>query len=177
MQQLFMRRHDLENLPDVVALPSGYTLREAREEDANALSQLFQHTFIESAQERTQEWVLATLVHAPDVLTTYVIDYADVPVSTASLRTLPDLYPSSAYIHWVATDPEHQGKGLGAAVTLAVLREAARRGMKDAVLETDDDRLPAIRTYQKLGFQPEHRHETHGSRWSIIADMLAAANF
>ncbi len=177
MHQLFMRRSNLEDLPTTAALAPGYTIRAYRETDAEPLSGVFQRAFPESAEEKTPDWVRKTLANAPDVLTTFVVDYEGVPVSTASLRSLPDLYPESAYVHWVATDPAFQGKGLGSAVTIAVLQEAARRGMKDAVLETDDNRLPAIRTYQHLGFLPEHRHETHLSRWSIIADMLAAANF
>ena len=42
-------------------------------------------------------------------------------------------------------------------LVLAALYEFARMGLTDAVLETDDDRLAAIKTYQNLGFQPEHR--------------------
>jgi mycothiol synthase len=73
-------------------------------------------------------------------------------------------------------DPAHQGQKLGYIVSLAVLNMFVERGCKDAVLETDDHRLPAIKTYRNLGFHPEHRHETHPERWArILADLLAAA--
>ena len=87
---------------------------------------------------------------------------------------LPDAYPDSGYLHWVGASPDYAGKRLGYAVTLAVLEEFVRLGCKDAVLETDDARLPAIRTYLNLGFLPTHRHETHAERWSAIEQNLAA---
>lgn len=106
-----------------------------------------------------------------------MIAYDGKPVATTSARLLPDRFPDSGYVHWVAADPAHQGHRLGYIVTLATLYEFARMGCKDAVLETDDDRLAAIKTYQNLGFKPEHRNALHIERWAkVAADLLAAVN-
>lgn len=173
--QLLMRRHDLANLPPLPELPPGYTLREYREGDLEPLAALMRAAFQEDTW--TPEKVRTALVDAPDVQKTLVIDFEGRPVATSSVRLLPDRFPDSGYVHWVAADPAHQGQRLGYAVTLATLHDFAQLGCKDAVLETDDHRLAAIKTYQNLGFVPEHTHDSHLERWGRIAsDLLAAAN-
>ncbi|HZO90601.1 MAG TPA: GNAT family N-acetyltransferase [Chthonomonadaceae bacterium] len=174
MHQLLMRRPNLDDLPPIPPLPPGYTLREYQPGDLEGLAALMRKAFEDP--QWTPEKVRQALINAPDVVKTFVIDYQGIPVATASARLLPDQYPGSGYVHWVAADPDHRGQRLGYAVTLAVLHEFVRRGCKDAVLETDDHRLAAIKTYQNLGFVPEHRHESHPERWAeIIARLLAAA--
>lgn len=175
MSQLLMRRPDLNGLPAVPELPEGYVLRDYRSEDLEPLTALMRAAFEDETW--TTGKIKAALPDDPTVKRIFVIAYQGVPVATASARLLPDKFPSSGYIHWVAADPTHQGKGLGYTVSLAVLHEFVRLGCKDAVLETDDFRLAAIKTYQNLGFVPENRHESHPERWvKILADLMAAAN-
>jgi mycothiol synthase len=174
MSQLFMRRPNLDNLPEI-SLPAGYTLREYREGDQEALAALMREAFQD--EKWTEDRVEQALVAPPDVVKTFVVEHAGTIVATASARLLPETHPDSGYVHWVAAHPTHTGQKLGAAVTVATLHEFVKLGCKDAVLETDDHRLAAIKTYQNLGFVPEHRHETHPERWArIISDLLAAAN-
>ena len=60
----------------------------------------------------------------------------------------------TGYLHWVATVPAHAGKKLGSFVSLAVLYKFQQEGCQNAVLETDDHRLAAIKTYLRLDFHP-----------------------
>lgn len=174
MRQLFMRRPTLDDLPPMPELPPGFTLREYKPEDLEPLAALMRRAFED--EQWTPEKLRSALVDAPDVKKIYVIDFGGRPVASASVRLLPDLYPDSGYVHWVAADPDYRGQKLGYIVTLATLYEFARLGCKDAVLETDDHRLAAIKTYQNLGFEPEHTHESHIARWArVAADLLAAA--
>jgi ribosomal protein S18 acetylase RimI-like enzyme len=174
MSQLFMRRPNLDALPNI-PLPPGAVLREYRESDRDSLAALMRAAF--SDETWTPERVDSALVKPADVVKTFVIEQEGEIVATASARLLPETYPGSGYVHWVAAHPSRAGQKLGAIVTVAVLQEFVRRGCKDAVLETDDHRLAAVKTYQNLGFQPEHRHETHPERWArVISDLLAAAN-
>ena len=46
-------------------------------------------------------------------------------------------------------------------------------GLDQAVLETDDFRLPAVRTYLRLGFVPEPRTPGDARRWSKVLRNLA----
>jgi mycothiol synthase len=77
-------------------------------------------------------------------------------LATASARVMPDQFPGSGYVHWVAADPAAQRMGLGTAMVVRVLRHFREAGLQDAVLETYEDRLPAIRCYLRLGFVPEY---------------------
>ena len=120
----------------------------------------------------TAERVAAWLLNDESIATVFVIDFGGVPVATASARLLPNDYPGSGYVHWVGASTAHRGKRLGALVSLAVLYEFARLGCRDAVLETDDFRVPAIKVYLNLGFVPEYRHATHAPRWSALQDAL-----
>lgn len=172
MSHLVMRRPDLENLPATPELPAGYTLRLYRETDLVSLASLLRDAFADP--QWTPERVRETLADSPEVKAVYVIEYGGEIVATASARLLPDVFPGSGYLHWVAVAPAHRGKHLGHAITVAVLHEFTRLGCKDAVLETQDDRLPAIQIYRSVGFVPEHTHETHPERWSKIAELLTA---
>lgn len=53
-------------------------------------------------------------------------------------------------IHGVATRPEHRGRGLGRAVTLATLLESRRAGAEAAVLQASPQ---GESVYRKLGFE------------------------
>lgn len=176
MSQLLMRRPDLNNLPPIPPMPSGYALRDYQEGDLEPLAALLKKAFPE--MEWTPEKARESLIDDPTVKRTFVITQNGVPVATASARLAPDKFPGSGYVHWVAADPEHKGLGLGYIVSLAALHEFVRLGCKDVVLETDDHRLAAIKTYQKLGFAPEYAHESHTERWAVIlSNLLASANF
>ena len=172
MSHLLMRRPNLENLPPVPDLPTGYALHRFRESDLTALAALLADAFEDATW--TPERVREALTESDEVEAVFVISAGEQVVATASARLLPDLFPGSGYLHWMAVAPAHRGNHLGYAVTLAVLHEFVRLGCKDAILETQDDRLPAIRIYQSVGFVPESAHETHPERWSKIAELLAA---
>lgn len=177
MDSLLMRRHDLADLPELPALPDGLVFREYRETDREPLAAILRSAFADESW--TPETVRERLIDAHDVHKTFVVasNDNDSPVATASVRIMPDRFPDSGYVHWVAVDPAYQGKKLGYYVTLACLHDFAARGLHDAVLETDDHRLPAIKTYQNLGFKPEHRDALHIDRWAkVAADLLAAVN-
>jgi mycothiol synthase len=68
--------------------------------------------------------------------------------------------------------PEHQGKQLGLVLVLHVLDYFKKKGFREAILDTDDFRLPAIRTYLKLGFEPVYIGENHRRRWELIMHKL-----
>ncbi len=122
------------------------------------------------------EWTEArarrNLTEAPDVEAVYVVANSDGLVATASARKAPGGPPNEGYLHWVGADPAHRGRGLGRLVSLRVLHHFRDGGCTTAVLETDDPRLPAIRTYLALGFVPEDIHTTHPERWTAVFEQL-----
>ena len=103
----------------------------------------------------------------------FFITAGETPVATAQLHLKPEgLYAPIPELGWVAVDPAHQGRGLGAVASLAVMHYAASRGHREIFLLTDDWRLPAIRTYLKLGFEPWLADASHPDRWRRIFEEL-----
>jgi mycothiol synthase len=164
-----MRRPDLEDLPELVALPPSYALRRALPDEVGILAKLLTRAFEVPWDE---DLVRRRLSEAPDVEAIYVVAHAEVPVATASARVVPEEYPGSGYLHWVAADPDYQGKGLGRMVVLRVLMHFREAGLRDAVLETQERRLAPLRTYLKLGFVPEYREDDDRLRWSRALPRL-----
>src|ERR687883_408137 len=76
---------------------------------------------------------------------------ADQPVASATAWRVPPEERATGYVHMVAALPAHRGRGLGRLVTLATLHHLRAHGFGEAVLDTDDFRLSAIRTYLGLG--------------------------
>ena len=68
----------------------------------------------------------------------------------------------------VGTRPLARGCGAGRLVLNACLHSLADRGYESVVLSTDDNRIPAIKLYLSLGFEPIFTHESHEERWKAI---------
>lgn len=167
---LLMRRPHLQNLPPLPALLSGYKLHEMTPPTQVSVAEVLRMAFEDERWD--EERVQIEFVEMPDVMKTFVITHDASVIATASTRLLPHLYPHSGYLHYVGVHPAFQGQRLGYAVSLAVLHEFARLGCRDAVLETDDFRLPSVKTYLNLQFSPENRHPSHPERWSEVMSNL-----
>ena len=157
-------------LPAEMPEPRTGRLRHAVETDADELAVLLMAAFDEAWDaDRARAELLATA----DVVRTWVVeDPQGRLVATASERLLREEYPDSGYLHWLATAPEVRGAGLGSLVTRACLAGFAGRGLQKAVLETEDFREPAVRTYLLLGFVPEYRNDDERLRWSALFPRL-----
>ena len=167
-----MFRPHLNDLPAAAPLPPGYNLRTAHgAKDELALASVLAASFNE---EWTVERVHQQLTAAPQVLAVYAATFEDSPVATAASRWVPDQFPETGYVHWVGTDPAHARRGLGMALMLWVLQDFRDRGYRYAILETDDFRLPAIRTYLRCGFVPVEfvDRDDHRERWSAIFQAI-----
>ena len=76
--------------------------------------------------------------------------------------------PFGGELGWVAGDPEHKGRGLGLAVCAAVTARFIQAGYRRIYLWTDDWRLPALKTYLKLGYEPVFYKEDMAERWQEV---------
>lgn len=167
---LLMRRSCLDNLPQMPALPDGFSLHVCEEREIPSLAALLSAAF-EDANWNVEK-VREALIDAADVKTTHVITYEGQVIATASSRLLPEAYPGSGYLHWVASHPNYRGQRLGYIISLVVLHEFAELGCQDAVLETQDPRIPAIKTYFHLDFEPEYRDDA--ARWEAIRSQIVS---
>lgn len=98
-------------------------------------------------------------------------------VATAMANHSPsEQHPNAGVLDWVAADPQHGNKGLGKAVTAAVVRLLVQRGYERIYLLTDDWRLPAIATYLSVGWEPHIYDEQMRERWEKVLQQLNKSN-
>jgi mycothiol synthase len=168
--QLFMRLPALTDLPAARSLEPGYALRQAVPADYGQLAELLAEAFGDTwdAERVAGEFSLGNGVEA-----IYVVASPSGVAATASARYLPDRYPKAGYVHYVGVRVSERGRRLGEVITRRVLVHFAEAGLDQAVLETDDFRLPAVRTYLRLGFVPEPRAPGDALRWSKVLRNLS----
>ena len=170
LPQLRMRFDRYDSLPGV-KLPDGYalcTLAERGEDDwIEALNATGDLGCWDRA--RARDWLCRDRPVVPEG--TFIIVFGGEPVATTCTVAPAPEEPRSE-TGWVSVSPDHQGKGLGYQVVLGALLYGKRIGYPGAYLNTDDWRLPAIKTYLNLGFEPEVSHESHPKRWkSVLAEL------
>jgi mycothiol synthase len=165
-----MRLPALSDLPSAPPLDPRYTLRQANPADYGQLAELLAEAFggAWDAERVAEEFSPANGVEA-----IYVVASPGAIAATASARYLPDRYPKAGYVHYVGVRVSERGRRLGEVITRRVLVHFAEAGLDQAVLETDDFRLPAVRTYLRLGFVPEPREPGDALRWSRVLRNLS----
>jgi mycothiol synthase len=165
--QLVMRRAGFDGLPDV-RLPDGYGLRCYRDEsDGAAWEQIVAAAF----ERETEAGEFDTRLRQHEAFRPERVLFAvrdEIPVATASAWDSPRWGKETGQVHMVAVLPRHRGQQLGYWVSLAVLHQFRREGRRDAMLSTDDSRLPAVKTYLRLGFVPVLVHENQRQRWAEV---------
>ena len=94
--------------------------------------------------------------------------------SAATLAVIPNYEKKEGYIHMVACKEEYRGRGIGTRMNAEAVRALHRAGMETAYLTTDDFRIPAIRSYLRVGFYPDIIDEEHRARWDAIFEIINA---
>ncbi len=85
----------------------------------------------------------------------FALDPDGVPAATAAMWTGDKLGPVLPRLHWVATDPAHEGRGLCKALLTAALDIAAAEYPGQPIyLTTQSCSWRAIRLYLRFGFEP-----------------------
>ncbi len=162
MSQLFMRKENTSDIPPL-RLPEGILLSTHLAGMEKSWEELIAASF--GASYSFDTMLTKWSGYAPGYV--FYLSREGAPVATASAVANPD-FPGEGWLHMVGTHPAARGLGLGKLASLAVLRSFAERGIRTAVLSTDDHRIPAIVTYLKLGFRPIILDDTHEGRWAKI---------
>jgi mycothiol synthase len=157
--------------PPEPQLPAGYRLRQYRPEDQEQYLELM-------AKAGFEDWDAERVRRMNgDVLPGgfFVVEHgaSRAVVAAAVAGHSPDpLHPRGGELGWVAADPSHSGRGLGLAVCAAVVRRFIQAGYRRIYLRTDDWRLPALKTYLKLGFEPFLFADGVEERWRAVRESL-----
>jgi mycothiol synthase len=166
--QMVLPAHVLAD-PPTPELPEGYALRVYRETDADALIALERKAGFQKWDRELLDEMLACAL--PRGI--FVVEHAGELVATAMATHNPtERHPFGGEVGWVAGDPAHSGRGLGRAVCAAVIRRYAEAGYERVYLATDDARLPALRIYLQLGFEPLMYAPGMEERWRAVRRKL-----
>lgn len=167
LPQLVMFRKELLELP-VIKTPQGFNVRTFIPGEAPEWEKIIKASF--NCECNFEKDIEANENFKPEAVC-FVCD-GNTPVATATAWYRGDFEPSVGYLHMVGLMPNYAGKGLGLIASLAALYKMREDGRKSAVLNTDDFRIPAIKTYLKLGFLPKFTHESHAKRWESILTQI-----
>ncbi len=169
MSQLKMERRDLDSLP-LIPIADGYVIRTFEAGDEAGLGRVYSASALGT---ETVEQVRSRLHGHPcfQPERVFVAVTGELIVGTASAwQSARD--PGVGYLHMLGVLPDYRGQHLGAALTVATLDYARREGFSAQRLLTDDWRLPAIRLYLALGYDPIVTDCTHPRRWRKVARNL-----
>lgn len=168
--QLRMLRPGLNDLP-ALALPEGFAVRSYQPGDWAHWERILAGSFGgDPTRFSFDRMMRRDAAFRPERV--LFVTAGGTPVATASAWRSPGLMAGAGTVHYVGVLPEFQGKRLGYWVTLAVLHRLAAEGFVRATLTTDDFRLPAIKTYLRLGFEPVLVHENQRERWpKVFAEL------
>jgi len=168
LPQLIMFLPFLDCLPQN-NLPDGYVLTHYNcSDDAEAWNKIISESF--NIQADFEKQIRSNENFRPERVS--FVCHGNTPVATATAWYNAQWDESVGYLHMVGLLPQYAGKSLGLQASLAALHQMKREGRKSAVLHTDDFRIPAIKTYTRLGFLPQITHESHVERWQKILTQI-----
>ncbi|MFP4380503.1 MAG: GNAT family N-acetyltransferase [Candidatus Sumerlaeia bacterium] len=149
-------------------------------EEDKGYEDAWKHIIAESFQEPHEKYDFKKIMkgdksYRPDRVWFIVKD--DEPVATASAFCWPRVMEDAGMVHYVGVLPTIQGKRLGYWISLAAMYQMTRDGFERAWLSTDDFRLPAIKTYLNLGFEPLLVHENQVQRWKNVFNAMGRPDF
>jgi len=169
--QLCFKRDNLDNLPPL-EIPEGYTLRNFADGGGEHWVRIINESFnIQYTMDDFKRIMLDDPAYSPDRIF-FICNPQGLPVATASAYRSKNWASDVGYVHYVGTCPNETGKKLGYWVSLAVLHKFVVDGCSSCVLQTDDFRIPAIKTYFRLGMHPVIVDANQPERWKKIIPQI-----
>jgi mycothiol synthase len=158
-------------MPPLPQVPSGYMLRSFQSGDEPDYYRLmalvgWPHWGDDMLREQSdritpENWIMAEETSSGKLV-----------ASAMGLQNRLEQKRFDSELGWVAADPSHAGRGLGLAVCAAATAALIRSGYQKIHLFTDDHRLPALKTYLRLGYVPFLNLPDMAERWRIICTQL-----
>ncbi len=167
LRMYFSRFYDLPDLK----LPPGVTLKKFEPGDEGRWAAVLQAAGDLGAwsPERAKRALSGPARVDSDGIHFLVVDGK--AVATACVQ-VNDARPDLPELGYVSVMPEYRGHGFGRLISLAVLKHIEERGHRSCFLRTDDHRLAAIKTYMRLGFDPDLSHSSYPKRWEALWTTL-----
>jgi mycothiol synthase len=156
------------SLPDIPAIPASYSLSVVVSEDIDDARHVIEidGTLSNSAWSRFRDAVVpdGMFVVQERASSTWVgvISAVHNPAATRSY------FPGGGELGYLVVAPEHRRRGLGAALVTAALRRLHQGRYRHIFLGVQSWRIPAIRCYLGVGFQPFIHAPELVPRWESV---------
>lgn len=96
----------------------------------------------------------------------FFIDYSGEHVGTITAYVIKE--ENAGDVHMVGIKTEYRGKGLSKYMLSAALTHLKKKGVKYALLTTDEWRKSAVKSYLTAGFLPVEYNEGMEERWKAV---------
>ena len=161
----------LLNTPPAVQLPPGYRMRTYHQGDKPRFYRVMELAgFTGWDDEVLQPW-LPRILQEGWFMAVHE-ESGEIVATAMALRDQSEFHTPGGELGWVAGGPAHSGCGLGTAVCSAATARMMDEGYRIVHLYTEDWRLPALKTYLKLGYVPLLSRPERPDRWRVICAQL-----
>ncbi len=170
-----MVREDLDGIPRV-ELPDDMTLRLYRPGDDETWLRVHRQAYADDVYEITPDLFRTSFGEDEAGLRRRCLflvdaDGREVGTATAWYERRWNARPWGR-LHYVAIVPSARGRRLSRALSAAALERMRRLGHRRALLGTQTPRIPAIRTYLRLGFVPHVPDDAARDAWRRVAARI-----
>jgi mycothiol synthase len=157
--------------PPEVRLPRGFTLRTYRPGDEDAFYAVMALAGWEGWNESVLQPWKAKIIPASWFMVIHK-ESERLAATAMGLHNYKGSYPFWSELGWLAADPDFSGNALGMGASAAVTSRLISAGYRKIQLFTEDYRLPALKTYLRLGYVPSLYTGDMLDRWNGICDVL-----
>jgi len=149
-------------------LPEGYALRVFREGDEEAYLELMHSAGFDGW---TREYLddLVKKVKPGGIFFVEPAGSSQIVATAMGWYRPHEVFPDAHEMGWVAAAPPHRGRGLGKVVICAATRALLEQGATTIYLLTDDWRVPAIKSYLRIGYVPFCANPEMKKRWDELS--------
>lgn len=154
-----------------IKVPDGFLLRNYKEKDANDVLRILSLSQLNDWNKEKLNKNIKGFVENGFFVVIHKSTQKVVATMVARVRPARN-YCKSGDIGWLCTDPKYRGKGLGYIAAASSVNCLLSNGYDDIYVNTDDDRLPAIKIFLKLGFKPLMYKNTMLDRWGLIKKKI-----
>ena len=156
-------------LPEV-SLPAGFALRAMGKDEMAAYNDLRGSAGFTAWDDAAWEQETRPQISGGHLVIVETATGRLAASATAELP-VPEQFHGFGLLGWVMCHPDFRGKRLGYAVCAAVMRMLYACGYRSFILATDDFRVPAVKTYLNLGWQPWLTEPDMEERWRNLAGV------
>jgi len=157
--------------PPEAPIPPGYSIRSFQKGDEKEYLSLLNNTDLgEWTEERLKTIIVKNLLSPEGI---YFVVWNDLLVATAcALDKSEEGGKKRGELSWVGVHPEHRGKALGLVVSQVVVKHFLALNYQEIYLLTDPWRYAAVKTYLKLGFEPQREGPDDRFLWTELCQKL-----